>query len=121
MYLIKADEQKNLLVIQLEGFLTNKELTEAAQKAKSEMAKLTQGFTVINDISKMKPASPEGAEEIKAAQAEAFKIGVGKIVRVVENPISKMQFNRLTNSAGYTAVEVKSIQEAYEIVESIEI
>ncbi|SHJ90686.1 hypothetical protein SAMN04488028_10299 [Reichenbachiella agariperforans] len=112
MYDIKADEKKNLLVLILEGFLTDQELIEGADLCISEAKKLRPGFVVINDISRMKPASPQGAQEIKRAQAFVLGIGVTKVIRVTDNPVVKMQFNRTGSAAGYEALEVSTMEEA---------
>ncbi|WP_420582822.1 hypothetical protein [Reichenbachiella sp.] len=45
--------------------MTDQELKEAAQICIDEIKKLSPGFAIINDISKLKPASPRGAAEIK--------------------------------------------------------
>jgi len=112
MYKIEADQAKNLLILHLEGFMTDEELKRGAEDVISEVDKLKPGFVVINDISKMKPASQVGAEEIKKAQIHVVKKGVSKIIRITDNPISKMQFNRTGKEAGYIAEEAKSIEEA---------
>jgi hypothetical protein len=116
MFEIKADSKLNLLVLRLEGFMTDDQLKQASDKCIAEAGKLKPGFTVINDISQMKPASPTGAEHIKRAQTSVIGKGVGKIIRVTENQISKMQFNRTSKEVGYNAVEVTSLDEAYRLV-----
>lgn len=114
---IKADTQQNLLVLRLEGFLTDEALKDGVDLCISEAKKLTKGFTIINDISKLKPASPAGAAEIKRAQAFVLENGVGRIIRVTKNPISKMQLTRTSGEVGYEAFETRSLDEAYKLIE----
>ena len=112
MYKIEADQSKNLLILHLEGFMSDDELKRGADDVIKEVDKLKEGFVVINDISKMKPASQVGAGYIKNAQVHVVQKGVSKIIRITDNPISKMQFSRTGKEAGYIAEEAKSIEEA---------
>lgn len=116
MLKIKADPIRNLLVIQAEGFLTDEELKTGTDLCIVEAKKLKEGFTVINDIAKMKPASPAGVAEIKRAQIYAINHGVSRFIRVTKNPISKIQFIRTSEELGYEALEVSTIKEAYELI-----
>lgn len=116
MFEIKADPKLNLLVLRLEGFMSDDQLKQASDKCVAEAGRLRAGFTVINDISQMKPASPTGAEHIKRAQASVISKGVGKIIRVTQDQISRMQFNRTSREVGYHAVEVNSLEEAYQLL-----
>lgn len=112
MYHIELDVNKNLVVLHLEDFLADDELRSAAEDLMKAVDKLRRGFVVINDISKMKPASQEGAEEIKKAQIYVVQKGVSRIIRVTDNPISKMQFSRTAKAAGYIAENVSTMEEA---------
>lgn len=116
MYQITADLTKNCLFIRLEGTI-DPELDRIVEFTLAETRKLQPGFTVINDISRMKAASQEGVEKIKLAQAELLKMGPEKIIRITENPITKMQFDRTGKSLGYTALEVKTMEEALVLAE----
>ncbi|UXP33859.1 hypothetical protein N6H18_07860 [Reichenbachiella agarivorans] len=116
MYEIKADIQKNILILRLEGYMSDEEIKAGVELTISEAKKLKSGYTVINDITKMKPASPLGTEEIKRAQAFVVSNGAAKIIRIVDNPISKMQFNRTSTAAGYHALEAKTVEDALKLV-----
>ncbi len=109
---ITADSEKNILIIQLKGFSHDEELEKASQLCIDEAAKLQPGFVVINDIAEMKPASQVGVEHIKKAQSWVIQHGVSKIIRITQNPISKMQFSRTAKEFGYQALEVRSMEEA---------
>lgn len=116
MYNIQSDIRKNLLILHLEGNMTDAELRQGAADVVREAAKLKPGFVVINDISKMKPATQTGAEEILKAQKQVAAMGVGRIIRVTEDPISKMQFSRTARQAGYQAENASSMEEALAMV-----
>ena len=119
MYRIEANVERNLVVRHLEGFMSDDELKRGADDLINEVNKLKEGFIVINDIAKLKPASQEGAEHIKRAQLHVVKAGVSRIIRVTDNPISKMQLNRTAKSAGYIAEEAKSMEEAFAMANSL--
>ncbi len=120
MYKIEADVEKNLLVLHLEGFMSDDELKNGAQEVIDLVkSKLKPGFMVINDIAKMKPASQEGTEHIKKAQMFVAQNGVARIIRVTDNPISKMQMSRTAKSAGYIAEEAKTMEEALDRVNEL--
>lgn len=118
MHTIKADLSKNLLVLSLEGFMNDQEIRETSTEVINEAKKLKPGFSVINDISKMKPATQTGVEDITKAQAAVLKMGVGKVIRIVDNPVSKMQFQRTAKlaSADYQVAEVSDMDEAMRMI-----
>ncbi len=120
MYKIEADVEKNLVILHLEGFMSDDELGKGAEKLMSEVDKLRDGFMVINDIANMKPASQKGTEHIKKAQMYVVQKGVSRIIRVTNDPISKMQLNRTAKTAGYIAEEAKSMDEALAMVNELE-
>ena len=112
MFEVKADLGKNVLFIKLEGNMSNDEMVSAAEAVIKETKKLKKNFTVVNDVSKFKPASPEGAKEILRAQKFVSDNGSGKIIRIVEGVLGKMQLNRNSNAAGLNVIEVSSMEEA---------
>lgn len=116
MYKIEADVESNLLVLHLEGFMSDEELKKGSQEVIDCVDQLKPGFIVINDIANMKPASQVGTEHIKKAQMYVAQNGVGRIIRVTDNPISKMQMSRTAKSAGYIADEAKTMEEAMKMV-----
>jgi hypothetical protein len=116
-YDVRADTQKNRLYLVLNGFFSEDEAKEAADKTIREAKKLQPGFDVINDISAFKPASPRGAEEIKRAALFVRKHGVARIIRVVPSTtIGSMQFARKSREVGYDAGVASSIEEAEKIL-----
>jgi hypothetical protein len=109
---VRADVAKNYLYLRLEGILKSDELRMAGDKVIEEVKKLSPGFSVINDISKFKPADEKGTEEIKRTQEYVAKKEVKKYIRITGSSVSKMQFQRTSAEVGYKAVEVANMEEA---------
>lgn len=113
---VQIDLEKNLLIIVHEGSCNN--IHEGNDNIiVSNARSLKPGFTIINDISKMRAASEDTLELIQKTQLELKKLSPSRVIRVVENPIPKMQLARTDKQAGYTAIEVKSMEEAMSIVD----
>ncbi len=116
MLTASADPSKNLLILKMEGFNTLEQLEAGRSQMINEVKKLSRGFTVINDISNFKATTPEGAEGIKTAQVFLVQSGMSKIIRITDNPTSKMQLNRISRDVGYEALEANSMQEALRMI-----
>lgn len=113
---VRADRDQNCLYVTVEGFFDVDAAKTAADDVTREVAKLTRGFSVINDISQLKAASEEVAEEIERLLRVIDKAGAAKVFRVItqEATIAKLQHARLQRKTGvsYTVVEVGSVEEA---------
>lgn len=120
---VKIYPEKNLLVVQAKGFLNDDELLHHTNEVIGHLRSLPPGMTIINDISEMKPASPQGAKRIQQTQEEAVKLGVSKIIRIVGNPIAKLQISRTARLAGstYEVVEVQSMEAAMRLVDTFKV
>jgi len=128
MFDIRADKEKNRIILKLSGFLQQEELKRATDEFIEKVKTLQPGFDIINDISEFKPASQEGAAEIKRAQAFIKEHGFGHVIRVIPgrpDPLNseettahgtallgKAQFRRTAREVGYQAGEASSIEEA---------
>lgn len=117
MYEINIDKEKNRMYLHLKGFLQDDELLDASNKVKIGCDELQSGFDIINDISEFNAATQKGRELIKDAQVYAFKKGVNRVVRVVGNVIGEIQFKRSSREAGYTAITVRTLDEAYKYLD----
>jgi hypothetical protein len=117
-YDIHADVDKNRLYVVLDGFFTDEQLAEAVNKTFQEIDKLQHGFDIITDISKFKPASTEGAQDIARGQEYAKKQGANRIIRVTgEAVISGMQFQRMERQTHTHADTAASIYEAEKMLD----
>ena len=103
--------------MQLKGFLQDEEISNASNELKAKVEELTTGFDVINDISEFNPATARGREIIKEAQIYIVKKKVNRVVRITKNVIGKIQFERSSKEAGYTAVAVSTLEEANNFLE----
>ncbi|WP_109830385.1 hypothetical protein [Reichenbachiella versicolor] len=119
MYNIESNSPQNLLIIRVEGELTEWQIKNGRRAIKEEIKLLKKGFTVINDISKMLQTTQNIANQIRKIQLLLFNAGMGQIVRVVGNPVSKRQMVLNSDSIGYNAIEVESFEEAMDIATDI--
>ncbi|WP_254271120.1 hypothetical protein [Haloarcula marina] len=114
-YDIRADRGTNTLYIELAGTLDGPTIKTAAAETITSAKHLSEGFSVITDISKFRPPSPEAAKPIKRAQAELKEMGVGDVVRIVDeetSTVTENAFQRRSRAAGYEGKTAKSVEEA---------
>jgi hypothetical protein len=115
---VRTDVFKNRLYVMLEGFFSTEEMKKQVDNLVQEVKKLKPGFDVINDISRFKPTTPQGAEEMTRAQQSLQAAGVGRIIRIVESAsLSEMQFTRTAKEAGYAAETATSVEEAEKMLD----
>ena len=113
MHQVTVDKTKNRIVMQLKGFVNDDEMIKTVSEVKRGIDSLKPNFDVINDISDFKPASQVARELIKEVQVYAVSKKLARVVRVTGNVICKIQFDRSSKEAGYVAITVNSIEEAY--------
>jgi len=114
-YDVRADTTTNTLYIELVGRLEADEIETAAEEATDAAKRLSDGFYIINDISKFTPPSPEAAKPIQKAQQELKTMGVGDVVRVVASDTSQVTenaFQRRSRQAGYEGKTAETVEEA---------
>lgn len=118
MHEVEVNTDLNRIYLHLKGYLQEEEIVEAANKVKQGIDQMKPGFDIINDISEFSPATQRGREIIKETQVYALQNKVSRVVRVVGNVIGQIQFERSSKEAGYTAITVRSLEEAYEFLNS---
>ena len=119
-YDVRADTTTNTLYIELAGRLEADEIETAADEAIDAAKRLSDGFYIINDISKFTPPSPEAAKPIQRAQKELKTMGVGDVVRVVAeetSAVTENAFQRRSRQAGYEGKTATSVAEAEQKLE----
>ena len=117
-YKIWSDPSKNRLYIVLKGSIPDDMATAAADKTIREAKKLQPGFIVINDISEVEPAGPNGAKEIKRAQAFLGYRGVKRVIRIVHPSDDAVNKQFENNPKYYPAANIAlSIEEADKMLE----
>jgi len=103
-YEVRADLQKNILYLRLEGFLKADQIKAASEKVRAEAARLRPGFGVITEMQHFMPASQEAVAYISDAQKALQRYKPGRVIRVVsDSALASMQFNRTSREAGYQA------------------
>ncbi len=112
MFRVTSDPERNRLYITLAGHMEGPERQEAMKALLAETAKLSEGFGVVSDISSLHASNEEGFKDLLRVKAALKLKGAGPIVRVVKIPLSRIQFERITEAAGYRAEEANSLEEA---------
>ena len=118
---IRADVMKNRLYLRLVGFMTDEQAVMVADQIIAEIQKLRPGFTVINDISGLKPASPIATEHLRRAQEASARRGHGRIIRIVgDQALTQMQWNRTlkASSQGAAAEVATTLAEAERMLDA---
>lgn len=119
-YDVTADTASNTLYIELAGRMEPAAIEDAADDVLAAAETLSEGFSVINDISEFMPPSPEAAAPIQRAQTELRALGVGDVVRVVAEDTSSVTenaFQRRSRKAGYEGKTATSIEEAERLLD----
>jgi hypothetical protein len=113
-YDIEARVDKNRLYLSLRGSMSDDEAKEVADRVILEIRKLRPGFSIINDISELKPASPVATEHLRRAQEASVRHGCGRVVRVVgSQAITQMQWSRTLKASHHAGAQTAtSIEEA---------
>ena len=120
MYETKAHTDENYLYIRIIGLMQQPEAEECVAAVIAEGKKLAPGFSIINDISKAQPTSPEIAEVIKKGQTALFAMGAKRAVRIVGAgaAATSLQFARTHREAhvGYEAHIAGTLDDALAIL-----
>lgn len=114
MFKVKADTGKNLLYIKLSGIIQKDEAVKAADAVMDASKRLMADFDVINDVSELKPATPEVEAQLKKVQKYLKIHGVRRVIRVVsdEETIGARQVRRTGLAFGYMGETARSVAEA---------
>ena len=112
MFSITSDQARNRLYITLAGYLDGPERQAAMKALIAEAAGLAEGFGVVTDISALHASNEEGFKDLLRVKAALKLKGAGPIIRVVGIPLSRIQFERITEAGGYQAEEADSLEAA---------
>lgn len=112
MFTVTSDPGRNRLYITLVGHMEGPERQAATRALMAEVAKLDPGFDVVSDISALHPTNEEGFKDLLRVKATLKLRGVGHIIRVTKIPLSRIQFERISETAGYESECVNSVEEA---------
>lgn len=115
MFDVDTDRRSNRLYIDLNGKLDADAIDEAAETTVEAAERLDDGFDVVTDLSGFRTPSPEAAQPIKRAQGELKRMGVDRVVRVVDEDTSRVvvnAFERRSRDVGYSGETADSTEEA---------
>jgi hypothetical protein len=112
MFEVRSEALRNRLYVTLAGHLEAPERKAASEAILAEAARMAPGFDVVTDISLLHPSDPAGFREFLRVKAALKLRGVGHIIRVVKIPLSRIQVERVSESAGYPAESAPSLEEA---------
>lgn len=113
---VKTDTAANRIYVTLRGFSSDQEMEQHVTRVSAEVRRLKPGFTMISDISQMRPATPNGTRMLQDIMLLYKKHGIARLVRIVgDDVIAKGQFNRLAKEAGIPVHYVSSLDEAEKI------
>lgn len=112
MFRVTSAPERNRLYITLAGHLEGPERAAAIKALIAESSKLSEGFGVVTDISALHASNEEGFKDLLRVKATLKLRGAGPIIRVVGIPLSRIQFERVTQAGGYHAEEANSLEEA---------
>lgn len=109
---VTSDPSRNRLYITLAGHMSPADRQEITKAIMAEVAKLTQGFDIVTDITALHASDQEGFKDLMRARSALKLKGVGHVIRVVKIPLSRIQMERVSESAGYEDESVDSLEAA---------
>ena len=120
MYGIRYDERKNRLYVELKGTISEDEALALIRKTQDVLEQhLRPGLSVINDLSDALPLPANVAAYISQGQSAIDAKHPSKVIRVVKNIVSAVQFKRTHQEAhiGYSVIQVTSLEEAERLLD----
>ena len=112
MNIIQADTLKNLLLMKLEGNLSDEDTRHLSNQAVFEAKKLKRGFTIIEDVSQFSESSSSAKKDLHKTEYEISKLGIGKMIRIVRDAPSNPPEYRVD----CPVKEVRSMGEAVRLI-----
>lgn len=121
MFDVRTNFFENKLLFFAKGKLDPNECRMMCEALIKNAKKLQPGFIMISDIHELEPLPEEGRLELQKAMQSLLDIGMGAEIRVISEKtiITANQFQRTSRSVGYTANEVRTIQEAERLVDQL--
>ncbi|MFO7890635.1 MAG: hypothetical protein R6V04_09880 [bacterium] len=112
---VKADKSKNRIYVRIEGSLTIDEAGRLKNAYEEAVNECKPGFTVLNDVSELRPCISEVQKTLTEITEIASRYGVGKVARIVgDTPIAGLQIERISKSKSHYHGEAFKTVEAAE-------
>lgn len=118
MFQITSNTAKNRLYITVAGYLEEPERKAAMKALVAEAGTLQPGFDVISDITGLHPSNQAGFNDFLRARSALKLKGLGRVVRVVGIPLSRIQLTRISEEAGFAADQVESLEAAEALLDA---
>ncbi|GAB4479445.1 MAG: hypothetical protein Kow0088_20350 [Anaerolineales bacterium] len=119
MFDIRTNFFENKLLFLAKGKMDVSECRAMCEGLVKNARKLQAGFILISDIHELDPLPEEGRLELQKTMQSLLDVGMGAEVRVISDKaiVTANQFQRTSRSVGYTATEVRTLQEAERLVD----
>lgn len=117
---VTVNTNKNCLYITFSGSMNKQDIENVYQNARKHVSTLKPGFTVINDMSKIRLGHLSGAHAFMNISNLLSENQVGRVIRIVgKKSLVFKQISKLSKSInGYKPEYVSSLQEAEEQLNS---
>lgn len=121
MFDVRTNFFENKLLFFAKGKIDGNEARAMCDALLKNAQKLQAGFILISDIHELEPLPEEGRLELQKTMQALLDGGMGAEIRVISDKaiITANQFQRTSRSVGYTANEVRTIQEAERLVDQL--
>ena len=111
---VRYDPFKNRIYLFLEGTHDVEEASRMQEEYKKALLQTQPRFTVLADVSKYRPGTPEVQAIHSEAVHNADIAGVAKVARIVgETPLGGMQINRIAKrDTSYPSANFATVEQA---------
>ena len=101
-YSIEVDKNKNRIFLKILGFWAKPEdVPNYVNDVKKAADQVTKGFTIITDVTDMKPPPVEVNKVHEEAQKSLIEAGLDRVAEVVsEDVLKKMVVDRMSKGSG---------------------
>ena len=104
-YELSVDKSKNQITWTIKGYWKDISVVPNFNSDwKKATDQVSRGFTILGDLTTMKPFPPDVAKLNEQKQKELMELGCKKVAQVNQNPIAVMQINRVTKESGMDSI-----------------
>lgn len=114
-FTVEVDRETSVLYVDLSGRVGADEIDEAATAVLDAAEQLGERFNLITDLSGFQPPSPTAVASIGRTQRTLVRLGLDRVVRVVDETTStpvENAFERRSREVGYAGESVSSVAAA---------
>lgn len=113
-YEIDLDTEKNRIYLTIKGYWKSlMEVRGYLRDLRAAVAELSEGFTIVTDLTRAKTSSEETSELHIKAQAYLVQAGLARTAEIhPESTVTRMALNRYAQTSGMTKGVFSSFAEA---------